>query len=112
MNEYCCAQAEDGEDCNCHEPKGVWMICPHCSGDGKHSKRFGAMTQSEFYEAFDDEESRSDYFSGAYDQTCNTCQGSGKIREGDEEAVGRLERDREQELIAMTGRNSAGEPCW
>lgn len=112
-NQICCAQAEDGEECNCAtKPKGAWMICPNCDGEGKHSKRLGSFTQSEFYEAFDDEESREAYFSGAYDETCHTCGGSGKIREDDEEALGRLERDHEANLIAETGRNSAGEPCW
>lgn len=109
-HEYCCNAAEEGEDCDCSsKPKGAWIICPHCEGDGKHSKRLGAMTSTEFHDCFDDEESREAYFSGAYDETCDTCRRSGKIREDDEEALGRLEQDQERERIAMTGRNDAGE---
>lgn len=109
----CCAANEEGEDCACHlKPKGAWMICPNCDGEGRHSRHMGSFTMSEFYECFEEQEDRDAYFAGAYDQPCYTCRGTGKVREDDEEAFIRLERDREQELIAETGRNSAGEPCW
>jgi DnaJ-class molecular chaperone len=105
-NERQCTH-EDQDD----TPTGAWIICPHCEGDGSHSKRFGAMTQSEFEEAFDDEESREDYFAGAYDERCSPCSGTGKIRDT-EESRAALDRAYEQERIALTGRNSAGEPMW
>lgn len=98
------------EDYN-DEPTGKWIICEHCEGEGRHSKRFGCMTMSEFMETFDDEESREDYFDGAYDERCDACGGSGKMRDT-EENRDMLERAMERERINLTGRNDAGEPMW
>jgi hypothetical protein len=69
------------------------------------------MTSEEFYECFDDEESREDYFDGRYDERCDACGGSGKMRDTQENRD-RLDRAQEQERINLTGRNSAGEPMW
>lgn len=87
--------------------RSAWMICPTCSGEGHHAKELGSFTQSEFYECFDDEESRERYFAGGYDKVCNVCHGSGKIRESQLEEV-----DKEERRLRMleTGRNEAGEP--
>jgi DnaJ-class molecular chaperone len=90
---------------------GNWIICPHCSGDGSHSKRFGCMTMSEFEDCFDDEDSQRDYFDGAYDERCDPCNGTGKLRDT-EEVWERIRRANEQERIYLTGRNDAGEPMW
>lgn len=98
------------------EVRGPWVICPTCEGDGHHSRHLGSYTQSEFYEAFDDEESRQMYFNGGYDKTCHTCEGSGKIRANDKLASERLRAERESERINETGYNDAGEfvayPDW
>lgn len=88
--------------------RSPWMICPCCEGEGKSSAYLGDFTMSEFNEAFDDENSRAAYFRGDYDRPCNVCGGTGKIRESQ---MGLVERQREDDLIARTGRNSAGEPC-
>jgi hypothetical protein len=69
------------------------------------------MTMSEFHETFDDEDSREEYFAGAYDEPCDACGGSGKYRDT-QEMRDKLERAREHERICLTGRNSAGEPMW
>lgn len=89
-------------------PTGNWVICSSCSGDGSHSKRFGAMTSSEFHETFDDEESRADYFAGAYDEPCHPCGGTGKYRDT-QEARNKLDDQQCRDRISMTGRNEAGE---
>lgn len=61
-----------------------WAICPTCDGDGKHSHALGAFTREDMdYEGPDFME---DYMNGAYDQTCDVCNGSGKIRVLDENA--------------------------
>lgn len=93
-------------------PTGAWIICPDCSGDGHHAKHLGDFTMSEFEDCFDDPDDREAYFGGAYDRTCSTCGGTGKIREDDEDALARFENQNERDLIARTGRNSAGEPCF
>lgn len=114
---------ETEQDCDCgefsaaeSEVRGPWVICPTCSGDGHHCQHLGSYTQEEFYDAFDDEESRQMYFDGGYDKTCHTCEGSGKIRSNDKQAGYRLQHEREQERIRETGRNDAGEfvcyPDW
>ena len=56
-----------------------WEICDECEGHGKHSRHLGAFTGSEFAEEFPDEESRRDYFSGAFDKRCGACKGTGKV---------------------------------
>lgn len=111
-------------DCECEQgfcsrkksAKGAWIICPTCHGEGKHSRHLGSYTQSEFQEAFPEEEDRQLYFSGGYDQHCHTCNGTGKIREDDDEATERLRQDREADRIRETGYNDAGEfvayPDW
>lgn len=56
---------------------GNWLICPTCSGDGSHAQRLGVVNPEEWS---DDE--WEDYMGGAYDDVCESCQGSGKVREG------------------------------
>lgn len=61
----------------------MWAICPECEGDGhvENPAFSNGFTSSEFYELFDDEQSREDYFAGAFDVCCPECKGSGKVRE-------------------------------
>lgn len=99
MNEY-----DDEVSKPDHSP---WIICPTCDGEGHHSRHLGSFTMSEFNECFDDEESREGYFSGRYDQSCNTCQGTGKIRESQWDR--HYEEERRFRMLE-TGRNEAGEP--
>lgn len=58
---------------------GHFEICQICDGHGKHSQHLGSFTKDEFDQAFDDEESRQNYFDGAYDRPCEPCKGSGKV---------------------------------
>jgi len=60
----------------------VWEICWQCSGDGKSSAYLGAFTASEWYEQ--DEDFHHDYMSGAYDRTCDECNGRGSVQIVDE----------------------------
>ena len=90
-----------------------WVICPTCSGDGHHAKHLGSFTATEFNDYFEDEDDRDAYFNGDYDRMCQTCRGSGKLREAELAAAMEEEdrRDRRQRM-AETGRNEDGEPLW
>lgn len=63
----------------------VWVICDRCHGDGGHSHRFGSYSADEFDE-FDDE-FQDGYLSGRFDERCEVCAGSGKVRVIDEESL-------------------------
>jgi len=58
-----------------------WAICSICDGEGSHvnpSIDCNGITQSEWEEW--DYEDREMYMSGGYDQSCESCNGSGKVR--------------------------------
>ncbi len=57
--------------------KYVWNICSNCSGDGKHSQHLGDFSSEDLAE---DPDFAADYFAGAYDQTCATCAGLGRVK--------------------------------
>lgn len=88
-------------------PRNNWIICPTCQGEGKHSRNLeakgGGFTMTEFMETFDTPEDRADYFAGAYASSCNTCGGTGKIKEED------LHKHQEQ-VDRERGYNDEGEP--
>lgn len=65
-----------------------WAICGTCNGEGRHSQRFGAMTESEFYGPDWDCDSREAYMRGDYDAACEDCDGSGKVKVVNREALG------------------------
>lgn len=88
--------------------RSPWVICPTCSGDGKHSQHLGSYTQSEFDDAFDPEE-QEEYFAGAYDTICQTCRGQGKLREDDLKSQLAFER---RHYVSDCGLNADGEPMW
>ena len=56
-----------------------WVICTVCRGSGGHSNRFGAFSAQEWDEQ--DDEFQTGYMSGAYDENCDTCDGTGKTFE-------------------------------
>lgn len=66
----------DDEDRTVQLP-AEWAICSHCRGNGGHSRRFGAITQRD-REQWDDESFEA-YMRGDYDETCEVCNGSGKV---------------------------------
>lgn len=74
---------DDGEEIEIHFP-AHWAICHTCQGEGKHSLRIGIITQDEWSQEWDYEEQEA-YLSGAYDSTCDDCDGTGKIREINED---------------------------
>lgn len=63
----------------------VWAICEYCHGDGTHSRRFGSFSADEWNEL--DGEFREGYLSGRFDRSCEVCNGSGKVRELDEDCL-------------------------
>ncbi len=67
----------DDEDRTIKIP-AMWAICSTCRGSGGHSLRFGAITQQNIDEDWD-EDSFRDYMTGKYDETCDPCQGTGKV---------------------------------
>ena len=54
-----------------------WDICDLCRGSGGHSNRFGAFSADEWNEH--DDEFHANYLSGAYDENCEDCDGTGKV---------------------------------
>jgi hypothetical protein len=66
----------------------VWEICDNCLGDGKTDPLAfaGGFTRA----ALDEEEFRERYFAGAFDVTCEHCNGRGSIKEPD---MDRIESD-------------------
>lgn len=66
-------------------------VCPDCEGKGTtlNENLRGAFTAREFYECFDDEESRAEYFKGGdgiYGVPCKTCEGKRVVPVVDEKA--------------------------
>lgn len=83
-----------------------WAICSQCRGSGGHSLRFGAITQEDRLLNWD-EEAFADYMRGAYDETCEVCDGSGKVlivdRDAcrtDEQKAALAQMDRDAEIDA------------
>jgi hypothetical protein len=68
----------DGDVANCKLVYD-WQICNVCRGNGGHSRRLGVISQ-EIIDDWDDED-LDYYMSGGYDQTCERCDGSGKVKE-------------------------------
>lgn len=62
-----------------------YEICSTCRGTGGHSLRFGAITQRD-REQWDDD-SFDAYMNGDYDETCDDCEGTGKVLVVDRERV-------------------------
>jgi len=59
-----------------------WQICGNCRGNGSHVNPAidcSGITEEEWDRDWD-EDSRHAYMSGRYDQTCNSCGGSGKVK--------------------------------
>lgn len=63
-----------------------WAICNNCRGDGKHSQHLGSFSREEMLDNWD-QDGIDDYFAGAYDRTCEDCNGTGKIRVPDVAAM-------------------------
>jgi hypothetical protein len=56
----------------------MWEICRTCHGKGKHSLALGAITQEDRDRDWSPDE-WEDYMAGGYDQTCRSCDGTGKV---------------------------------
>lgn len=60
-----------------------WAVCPVCDGEGTHVNPAideGGLSADDFYE---DPDFAEEYQSGAYDVTCNKCQGRRVVHEVD-----------------------------
>lgn len=57
--------------------KNTWKICCRCGGEGNHSHAIGAITGADRADWSDDEFSA--YMAGAYSETCEVCEGTGKV---------------------------------
>jgi hypothetical protein len=57
-----------------------WAICQDCQGEGHHAKHIGEITSDQWNHEWDEDE-RESYLRGGYDTRCDTCDGSGKVRE-------------------------------
>lgn len=68
-----------------HELPGKYEICSACSGHGASSAYLGAITSEERERDWDPEEFEQ-YMEGAYDKTCEECNGSGKVVVVDEDS--------------------------
>ena len=100
----------------------TYEVCWDCEGEGKtlNENLRGAFTQDQFYECFDDEESRLEYRKGGkgiYGVPCKTCKGRTTIAEpdttteiGKEYAKHLEEMKQEEESDAYTMRMESG--CW
>jgi hypothetical protein len=55
----------------------TWKICCRCGGEGNHSHAIGAITGADRSDWSDQE--FSDYMLGAYSETCEVCEGTGKV---------------------------------
>lgn len=62
-----------------------WEICDTCHGEGSHSNHLGVINP-ETWSDWEDED-RHAYMSGHYDQKCSLCNGSGKMRILDVDAL-------------------------
>lgn len=82
---------EEGEEVT-HSFPSKNEVCPRCEGHGTHlTPSIGnhAYSMEEFYESFDDEEDREEYFKrgGRYDVTCEECHGKNVIEVVDEDKL-------------------------
>lgn len=77
---------EQGDDISI---PAVYSVCPTCDGHGAHSRGVerdgGGFTASEWAE--EDQDFREDYMSGAYDRTCEECDGQRVILVPDFDAM-------------------------
>jgi hypothetical protein len=69
-----------------------WIICPICDGNATTTRHIecdgGGFTASEFEEACHEDEDFADkYFGGFYDRPCPDCDGLGRVKIIDEDAV-------------------------
>lgn len=84
-------QAISDEQINPCSVREEWVICSLCRGSGGHSNRFGAYSAQEWNEC--DDEFRDNYISGRYDESCENCDGTGKVLMLDESELSDEARD-------------------
>ena len=64
----------DDGDTVCVEIPARWEICGTCSGEGKHSRALGAITEEDRDQYWSEDEFH-DYMNGGYDSPCEDCKG-------------------------------------
>jgi hypothetical protein len=65
-------------------------VCPQCGGRGRSSNYLGVITQDQMA---DDPDFYFDYMNGAYDRTCESCDGRNVVEVIDGERLTATERD-------------------
>lgn len=87
MSEQPVLYTEDGDEIVL---PSKWAICDRCRGDGHHGNPAfdGLSADDPFWHDDDPDECFvRDYVAGKYDVFCEACDGSGKVREVDEDAM-------------------------
>ena len=89
-------------------------VCSRCEGFGTHlTPSIGehAYTAEEFAEAFDDDESRAEYFKrgGIYDVACHECHGRNVVTVVDEDAC---VTDEQKEHLRLYRKKQAQRARW
>lgn len=74
-----------------------WAICGTCQGEGKHSQALGCFTSEEM--ADQGPEFLQDYLDGAYDAACGPCEGTGKIKRVDIQALAPADQEAYREQL-------------
>ncbi len=80
---------DDGDEITVDFPTR-WEICGDCQGEGTTYLGWAAADQPAFTrEDFEDEgpDFMEEYIGGVYDKECPTCDGTGKVREIDEDVA-------------------------
>lgn len=82
---------DEGEEVT-HSFPSKMEVCSECEGHGfvlREGLRGEAYTAEEFYEAFEEEEDREEYFrhGGKYDQQCPECKGKNVVPVVNEERL-------------------------
>lgn len=62
-----------------------WVICETCEGEGSNSRHLGVIDPDTWNDWQDDE--RESYLNGRYDRACVPCNGSGKVKEMNYDAL-------------------------
>ena len=79
-----------------HEIPAVYEVCPTCDGKGSHVNPSIDSHGISAEEMYDDPEFAEDYFGGAYDVSCNECEGRRVVltpkKGADERAVNALDQ--------------------
>lgn len=61
-----------------YHPPLTWQICGDCRGEGSNSRHLGVVDPDDW-----DDEDFCAYLEGRYNETCQACSGTGKVKQFD-----------------------------